>query len=184
MEQVSRLDQSEGSLLNVSQMSSAVKRDFTNCFSWPSSCSLTLLFLLQPLLSEASQGLQTSGLLLLCLHPGSGPQAVGQHPPPAASGPEDCLLLPEDGRCLAQGLPAAAPQHHGGRREGGAHAALPARVNGRFCLLLLGIKRSPLNPQRFCFWIQREVRSGGEPSTGSASANHKLTASSTHQHPL
>lgn len=82
--------------------------------------------------SEAAQGLpllQTSCFLLLSLHLGSGPKAVRQHPPPAAPGPEDCLLLPKNWRCLAKGLSAAAPRHLHSCRERGLHAALPPRLS-------------------------------------------------------
>jgi len=73
----------------------------------------------QSLQSEAAQRLPLlqTGALLRRLHLGLGPQAVRQHPQPAAPGPEDRLLLPEDRQCLAQGLSVAALRHLHSRRE-------------------------------------------------------------------
>ena len=87
--------------------------------------------------SDAVPGLpspQTSCVLPLGVHLGSGPEAVRQHPLPAAPGPEDRLLLPEERQCLAQGRSAAALGHLLGPGERGLHAAVSPRVkasNGR-----------------------------------------------------
>lgn len=85
-----------------------------------------------PFQSKATQGLpvaQTSCFHTLGLHPGSGPQAVGQHPLPAVPGPEDCVFLPEDWRRPAERLPPAAAAHLHGGGEGRLHAALSPRAN-------------------------------------------------------